>query len=807
MVNIEINGISLEAAEGSMLIEVADKAGIVIPRFCYHHKLSVAANCRMCLVEVEKAPKALPACATPVMEGMKILTHSAKALDSQRSVMEFLLINHPLDCPVCDQGGECPLQETAMGFGKDISRFSEGKRVVLNKDLGPLVATDMTRCIHCTRCVRFGTEIGGVQELGMTGRGEHSEIGTYVKHALVSEVVGNIIDLCPVGALTSRPYRYSARPWELQHHDSVSPHDGVGANIAVHTRRGRVMRVVAAENEAVNECWIADRDRYSYLAVHSDQRLLKPRMKVNGEWRDVEWESALAAAGDGFKLAGDKVGALVSASATLEEQYLSQKLMRGLGSNNVDHRLRQLDLANDDKAPAFPWLGQDIADLESNDAVLMIGSHIRKEQPLLAVRLRKAAVSNGARLMFINPADYTHNFPVHQSLKSAPQALLSDLAAIAKVLKGLSGQRAPNGMAPKWKELDSNDEHEVIANALFEGKQSTVMLGALAMSHPAWHEIRNMAALVARLSNSRLSVLAAGGNAAGGWLSGAVPHRLAGNNALPTGEDATASTALDWRAMLDAELGAYLLTGVDSALDCADPATATAALKKAGCVVALSSFGSVSLEACADIILPIGSFAETSGTLINVEGRQQSFKGVIPPLGEARPAWKVLRVLGNALGIDGFDFFSSDQVRAEANEVIATIAADDQIPWACPESLQPVAANKGLCALAEVPIYAVDAMVRHSSALQQTPDGLADKGVRINPADAERLGLSGAGQVELQSGGGSTVLKLIEDGSLAVGCVLLPNGVAESMGLGAAGSDIGLSGVSADVAADTSATA
>jgi len=510
MVNIEINGISLEALEGSMLIDVADKAGIVIPRFCYHHKLSVAANCRMCLVDVEKAPKPLPACATPVMEGMKVRTHSARALDSQRSVMEFLLINHPLDCPVCDQGGECPLQETAMGFGKDISRFSEGKRVVANKDLGPLVATDMTRCIHCTRCVRFGTEIGGVQELGMTGRGEHSEIGTYVKHALVSEVVGNVIDLCPVGALTSRPYRFSARPWELQHHDSVSPHDGVGANIEVHTRGGKVMRVIARDNEEVNECWIADRDRYSYLAVHSDERLQQPRMKVNGQWRDVEWETALAAAADGFKLAGEQSAALVSASATLEEQYLSQKLLRGLGSNHIDHRLRQIDLAGDDKAPVFPWLGQETADLENNDAVLLIGSHVRKEQPLLAVRLRKAAVANGARMMFVNPADYAHNFPVYQSLASAPQDLLRDLAAIAKVVKGLSGQRAPNGMAALWKEIEPGDAHQAIGNALFEGKQSTVVLGALAMGHPAWHQIRTMAALIAKLGNARIALLAPG---------------------------------------------------------------------------------------------------------------------------------------------------------------------------------------------------------------------------------------------------------------------------------------------------------
>lgn len=795
-VTIEINGLSLEADKGSMLIEVADKAGIVIPRFCYHKKLSVAANCRMCLVDVEKAPKPLPACATPVMDGMKVRTHSAKALDSQRSVMEFLLINHPLDCPVCDQGGECPLQETAMGFGKDVSRFTEGKRVVPNKDLGPLVSTDMTRCIHCTRCVRFGTEVGGVQELGATGRGEHTEIGTYVEHALVSEVVGNIIDLCPVGALTSKPYRYSARPWELRHHRSVSPHDCVGANLEIHSRRDQLMRVVAAENEAVNECWIADRDRYSYLAVHSDERLQRPRMKVDGSWREVPWETALAAAADGLKAAGDRVGAWVSASATLEEQYLTQKLVRALGSNHVDHRLRQIDLQDDTRAPRFPWLGQEIADLEQNDAVLMVGSHLRKEQPLLAVRLRKAAVKNDARLMFLNPADYEHNFPVYRSLVSAPQDLLRDLAAVAKVLKGLSGQRAPNGMAAHWNDIEPAPIHEQIAAALFEGKQTSVLLGALAVGHSAYRDVRTLAALIAKFSTARLGVLAPGGNAAGAWLAGATPHRAlpqASASEAPEG----AAPGLDWHSMLSAELDGYLLVGVEPELDCADPAAATAALATAGCVVALSPFKNTAMESYADIILPIGTFAETSGTLVNVEGRQQTFAGAVKPVGDARPAWKVLRVLGNGLGLDGFDWFSSEQVRDEANQAIGAVQGDNKVAWHCPETLTPLG-DAGLVGAAEVPIYSVDAMVRRSPALAQSPDGRVVPGARVHPQTIEQLGLAG-GSVNVHIGDRTVAqMTLIADPRVAPGCVLLPAGTPQGSTLGALTTGIGLSAAAAD---------
>jgi NADH-quinone oxidoreductase subunit G len=439
-VHIEIDGRPLQARRGAMIIEVADEAGIHIPRFCYHKKLSVAANCRMCLVEVERTPKPLPACATPVAEGMKIKTRSPLARDAQKSTMEFLLINHPLDCPICDQGGECELQDVAMGFGGDVSRFQERKRVVRDKDIGPLIATDMTRCIHCTRCVRFGAEVAGIRELGATGRGEHMEIGTYIEHSVDSELSGNVIDLCPVGALTSKPFRFSARAWEMLQRDTIAAHDCIGSNLHVHVRRNRIMRVVPRENEAVNETWISDRDRFSYQGLYGDDRLAAPLIKGSGGWQQTDWPTALSAAAAGLRRVlaergAQQLGALASPSATLEELYLLQRLVRGLGSHNIDHRLRQGDFRDQDVAPLFPWLGQSIAALETLDAALVVGSHTRKEQPLANHRLRKAAL-RGSALMFVNPVAFEFNYPVAEAVVATPAGMLQALAAIAKALGG-----------------------------------------------------------------------------------------------------------------------------------------------------------------------------------------------------------------------------------------------------------------------------------------------------------------------------------------------------------------------------------
>ncbi|MCW8828778.1 MAG: NADH-quinone oxidoreductase subunit NuoG, partial [Gammaproteobacteria bacterium] len=521
MVNIEINGKVIETRDGVTLIEAADSAGITIPRFCYHSKLSIAASCRMCLVEVEKAPKPLPACATPVSEGMKVYTRSPKAIAAQRSVMEFLLINHPLDCPICDQGGECDLQEMAMGYGSGISRYTEGKRVVHNPDLGALIATDMTRCIHCTRCVRFGQEVAGMMELGAPGRGEHMHIGTYMEGTVDSELSGNVIDLCPVGALTSKPYRYTARPWELRSYHSISPHDCVGSNIRVDVRNGKAMRVVPRENETVNETWIADRDRYSYTANDHPERLTQPMIREEGEWIASDWDTALTRAAEGLKAIAERdgaeqLGALASYSATTEEFYLLQKLMRGIGSGNIDHRLRQVDFRDQAEQPAYPALGQAIQDLELLDAVLLIGSNIRKDQPLLAQRLRKASRNNGAQIMAINAVDYDFTFPLAQ--KCITTDLGAELSGVLKALLTLTGDSAPDSLQPLLTGVEPSEAQQNIAETLKAAPQATVLLGNTAASYPARAELQALANLIAELAGARVGLLAEGGNSAGAWL-------------------------------------------------------------------------------------------------------------------------------------------------------------------------------------------------------------------------------------------------------------------------------------------------
>ncbi|GAB4299142.1 MAG: NADH-quinone oxidoreductase subunit NuoG [Thiohalomonadaceae bacterium] len=776
MVTIEINGQPVQARPGAMLIEAADEAGITIPRFCYHKKLSVAASCRMCLVEVEKVAKPLPACATPVTEGMKVWTRSPKAIAAQRNVLEFLLINHPLDCPICDQGGECDLQEMAMGYGQDVSHYSEGKRVVASPDIGPLVATDMTRCIHCTRCVRFGEEIAGVMELGAPGRGEHMHISTYVEKSLSSEVAGNVIDLCPVGALTSKPYRYSARPWELTSHDSVSPHDCVGANLTVDVRGRQVMRVRPRENEEVNEVWLADRDRFSYLALTHPERLTAPQVKQDGVWQTVDWNTALTAAARGLRSVVEQhgaaqIGALAGYGATTEEFYLLQKFMRGLGSDNIDHRLRQIDFSGQDAMPAFPWLGQALADLDNLDAALLVGSNVRKEQPLVALRLRKAARA-GARLLAVNPIDYDFNFPLAGRRIVAPAQMAQELIAIAQALIE-QGAEAPAGFAALAAGINVTDEHRAMARQLKEAAQSTVLVGNAVAYHARQGALQQLAALVARLSGSRFGFLAEGGNSAGAWLAGAVPHRRAGGVA--------GSAGLDARAMLAANLKAYVVLHAEPELDCIDGAAARAALQQAGCVVALTPYVTDAMRDYADVLLPLALFPETSGTLVNAEGRWQSFNGCTVAPGEARPGWKVLRVLGNLCNLEGFDYEASDVVRRELEAACSAVLPSSKLDWQAPTL---AAAGKGLARIVEFPIYAVDGMVRRSAALQQTPD--ATGGVaRLNAATAAQHGVAGAATVQVGQGGGSCLLPLVLDERVPDGCVQVPAGLSTTAALGA----------------------
>ena len=774
LVNIEVNGIPLKARKGAMLIEITDAAGIAIPRFCYHKKLSIAASCRMCLVEVEKAPKPLPACATPVMEGMKVYTESPKALAAQKSTMEFLLINHPLDCPICDQGGECELQDVALGYGGDVSRFAERKRVVQDKDIGPLIATEMTRCIHCTRCVRFGEEIAGLRELGATGRGENMEIGTYVAHSVASELSGNIIDLCPVGALTAKPSRYRGRSWEYVQHAAVAPHDSVGSNIFIHTLRGKVMRVVPLENDQVNETWISDRDRFSYEGIYSDDRL--PRPLIGGA--ETTWETALEATAKGLKdviarHGADAVGFLVSPTATVEELYLAQKLARGLGVANIDHRLRQADFSDQTAAPVFPWLGQALEDLELAKAALLIGSNVRMEQPLAGHRLRKAALA-GSRIMFTNPRDFDFRFPVAAKVVADPAGMVAALAGVAQTVAELKGQTLPASLAGLAAGAPGETER-AIATHLVNNAPATVLLGNLAVSHPAFASLRALAGFVAQCSGARLGYLPEAANSAGGWLAGAAPHRLPGGKPAP-------KPGLDARAMVEAPRKAYVLVGIEPELDCWNSAAALNALQGAEFVVSLSPYASAASKNYARIILPVATFAETSGTYVNAEGRWQSFSGASKPFGDARPAWKVLRVLGNLCGVAGFEFLSSEEVLAEVRDACGEVKPDNTLDFGQP--LAPFRAD-GLFRVGDVPIYAVDSLVRRARSLQASPLARPAE-VRMHPDVARELGVAGRDQVQVRQNGASVELPLVLDESVPRGSVWIPAGLPASVALGPA---------------------
>jgi NADH-quinone oxidoreductase subunit G len=718
LVNIEVDGVPVKARKGAMLIQATDAQGIYVPRFCYHEKLSVAANCRMCLVEVEKAPKPMPACATPVAEGMRVFTRSPKAIASQKATMEFLLINHPLDCPICDQGGECELQDLAMGFGRDISRYNERKRVVKDSNLGPLVSTDMTRCIHCTRCVRFGQEIAGIQELGTVGRGEMTQISTFIEKSVDHELSGNIIDLCPVGALNNKPYRYRARSWEMAQHPLVSPHDCAGTNLNGHVLRGRLMRVVPRANDAINETWIADRDRYSCEGLYSPDRAPQPLVKEAGVWREVDWEAALEAAARGLQkivreAGAAQIGFLASPTATLEELSLTAKVARGLGTDNVDHRLRRIDFRDQSGDPVAPTLGCSIAELDFASAVLVVGSNLRKEVPIVAHRLRQGAVRHGTKVAFVNPQAFEVMFPLTANLTSNGLGMAQHLAAVLTAALRAQGKPAPSRVAAALEGITPSAEHEKVARAVSEGGLRLILLGALAQRHLAYSEIRALAAVLADVTGARLGYLPEGGNGVGAALAGVTPHRGAGGRAV-------ARPGLAAGAMLNARLKGYVLVGGIETADLAPSPGIDAALQAAECVVAITPYAGPECLANATIILPAAVFAETSGTWVNVEGRWQSVAGAARPPGEARPGWKVLRVLGNLLALHGFDYVSSEEVRDELRREIGEYAAASAVTTSfAPGRLSAVDATR------EVGIYRVDAIVRRSEPLQATADGQA----------------------------------------------------------------------------------
>jgi NADH-quinone oxidoreductase subunit G len=722
-VNVEINGKPVKARKGEMIIRVTDAHGAYVPRFCYHDKLSVAANCRMCLVEVEKAPKPMPACATPVAEGMKIFTDSPRAIGAQRATMEFLLINHPLDCPICDQGGECELQDLAVGFGRDISRFSERKRSVQDENLGPLIATDMTRCIHCTRCIRFTEEIAGIQELGMIGRGEQMKVRTYVEATVHHELSGNVIDLCPVGALVSKPYRFTARAWEMMSVPLVSPHDGTGSNLFGHVLRGRLMRVVPRENEAINETWIADRDRFSYEAVYSDERLERPMIRqvthkggpADTQWVETDWETALARAAEGLRGRAAELGVLASASATTEELYLAGRIARGLGSGNIDSRLRQRDFRDQGADPLYPSLGLRIADIDSLQGLLLVGCNLRREAPILAHRVRKAA-RRGAKVALLNPAVFNYYFPIAAYVQSAPAAQVTDLAAILRAAADAVGAAVPPHLSSAVNGAQVDQKHRDAAAALLTGEKRAVWLGALALRHPRFADLRALAAALAQVTGASLGVLAEGANAAGAHLAGAVPHREAGGRSV-------SSPGLTAADMLARPLKCYLLVGgVEPWLD-SPGSDAARALGQAELVVAITPFASETLRKVAHVLLPAGTFAETSGTYVNLEGVWQSQTGAAAPVGESRPGWKILRVLGNLLGLSGFDYQSSEDVRAELTALVGVPTAYSRPAYSGMHAVGQEAGAQPAQNVMDVPMYQIDAVVRRAPSLQRTREG------------------------------------------------------------------------------------
>ena len=778
---IEIDGNKLEVPNGSTVMDAARLAGIYVPHFCYHRKLSIAANCRMCLVQVEKAPKPLPACATPVTNGMKVMTHSEQAVTAQKGVMEFLLINHPLDCPICDQGGECQLQDLAVGYGGSGSQYEEDKRVVVNKNLGPLISTDMTRCIHCTRCVRFGQEIAGVMELGMIGRGEHAEIITFVGKTVDSELSGNVIDLCPVGALTSKPFRYSARTWELTRKQSISPHCGLGSNLTLQIKQNRVMRALPAENEAINECWISDKDRFSYEALNSDQRLARPMLKQNGAWKEVDWQTALDFVAAELKRiaathGAQSIGALATPHQTVEELHLLQKVVRGLGSNHVDFRLRQTDFSADGKLSGAPWLGMSIADVSQLDRVLVVGSTLRKDHPLIANRLRQSA-KKLLKINILHSVDDDLLMRVANKAIVSPAALVDALAQVVKAAAAAKNVAVPQSVSAVVANVAVADNAQRIAASLADGKNVAVFLGNFAQHHAQGAQLHALAQALAEITGGRFGILGEAANSVGGYVANAVPSNT-GANAMQ---------------MIAKPLKAYVLLGAEPELDMHDPRQAIAAMKQAELVVALSAYQTKATD-YAQVLLPIAPFTETAGTFINTEGRAQSFQGLVQPLGETRPAWKVLRVLGNLLGLAGFDQQSTDEVRLEVLGVEnKNINKNNNLSYVVAAGATAAA---GLQRIAETPIYAADAIARRAPSLQKTRDGLPPV-ASMNRALADKLGLRDGDSVRVRQGGGDTVVDYAIDDKLPVDCIRLAAAREETAVLGAASAELTVERVAA----------
>ena len=757
VINIEVDGKAMQVAKGSMIIQATDKAKVAVPRFCYHEKLPIAANCRMCLVDVEKSPKPVPACATPVMEGMKIFTRSQRALGAQRNVMEFLLINHPLDCPICDQGGECELQDVAMGYGRSVSRFVEQKRVVVDEDIGPLIATDMTRCIHCTRCVRFMSEIAGTTELGGMGRGEHLEIGTYIGKSIESELGGNIIDVCPVGALTNKPFRFKARAWELTARESIGYHDALGSNLFLHTRRGEVLRTVPRDNESINENWLSDRDRYSHQGLYAADRATQPMLRgKDGVLRAVSWDEAITAAASGLRAAvnahgGSQLGAFVQPATTSEEGLLLAEIVRGLGSENIDHRLRVVDsaLAATDSAFEMP-----LVDIEQANVVVLIGSNPRLDQPLLGHRVHKAW-KHGGRIYAINPLDFEFNFATADRWTLDPWAIVDTLAALAKATMQAGVEYARGDVLNLILAAQPDARVQALADALHADGSKVLVLGDFAHQHPAAATLRSLARFIARCTGAAFNELPVGANGVGLSSVGVVPQPGAAH-------------ALSAADMLVSPRKTLVVYGADMPNDFAYGAAANSALVGAEFTLAFTAYLTDALRARAQVILPIGLLPEIEGSLVNVDGRVQNVRSGSKLPGEARMGWRVLRALGAALDLPNFEF-------TELSEVQARLPAIGQLN---PSPVSTVSAARrpdglGLIRVATVPVYASDAIVRRSPALQATPLAVSAC-VALHPVDAERLGVTAGTTVRVADGRVEIELPLAVDPSIAVGTAWIP---------------------------------
>ncbi len=759
MVEIEIDGKKVEVPAGSMVMDAANKLGTYIPHFCYHKKLSIAANCRMCLVEVEKAPKPLPACATPVSAGMIVRSASDKAVQAQKSVMEFLLINHPLDCPICDQGGECQLQDLAVGYGKSESRYEEDKRVVVPKDAGPLVSMqEMARCIQCTRCVRFGQEVAGVMELGMIGRGEHSEITAFVGQTVNSEMSGNMIDLCPVGALTSKPFRYSARSWELSRRKSVSPHDGLGSNLIVQVKNGKVKRVLPLENDAVNECWISDKDRFAYEGLDTADRLTQPMLKQGGEWKEVDWQTALEYVAHGLKNIKHEHGAnalatLATPHSTLEELHLLQKLTRAMGSDSVDTRLRHSDFS---LTGVTPWLGMSITEFGQLNRAFVIGSFLRKDHPLLATRLR-TSIKNGAKLSVLHATDDDLLMNVANKMIVAPSEWLSALSQVVVAVAKAKEVAAPAG----FEGVTASDAANAIAASLISGENKGVFLGNAAVQHPQAAALHAAAQWIAEQTGAKLGYLTEAANTVGAYIVNA------NGNKAPAFSEAKS---------------AYVLLNVEPELDAHNPQAAIAALKKAEMVVVMSAYKH-GLD-YADVLLPVSPFSETSGTFVNCEGRAQSFNGTVKPLLETRPAWKILRVLGNILGLSGFGYDTSEAIRDEVLGAGVTDLSAKLNNVSAQSLVAGSTSSTGTERIADVPIYFADAVVRRAESLQKMADAAAPK-AHLSSALAQQLGVAAGDTVKVTQGSGSAILVAAVDAKLPANAVRVAAAHASTAALGA----------------------